>query len=137
MRPVPASEQRGRIDSERAGDPNENEVARVCCATLDSPDVVLVDVGEFGEPFLRRGRLGPERSPAGEGADGRGPPDEHDRRIEGWRLRVQLSLNGLNLSNPRASQPERWRLAGWLGARPRRRGAEQMLGSEVGGGTHA
>jgi uncharacterized protein (DUF433 family) len=38
----------------------------------------------------------------------------------------------------RRSRPERWRLAGWLGARPRRRGAWQNVeGWRVGGGTRA
>ena len=51
--PEEPSEQRGRIDSERAGDPGDNQVARVRRAAFDSPDVVFVNLREFGQLLLR------------------------------------------------------------------------------------
>lgn len=55
----PDSEQRGRIDPERAGDPADNQIAWIRRPAFDAADVVLVDVREFCEPFLREAALMP------------------------------------------------------------------------------
>jgi|GEM_PF-1378885 len=56
----PDSEQRCRTDSERAGEPGDNEVARIRRPAFDAPDVVLVDGGEFRESFLRVAAIVPQ-----------------------------------------------------------------------------
>ena len=58
-RSLSRSEQCGRTDSERASDPVDNQIARVRRAAFDSPDVILVDVREFGQLLLRETALVP------------------------------------------------------------------------------
>jgi hypothetical protein len=46
-----------KLNAQSIANPQENEIRRVSLAQFDPPEVIDMDLGQFGEGFLREGTL--------------------------------------------------------------------------------